>query len=127
MGSGLALRRSFEKTPLAPARAGAIATAMALTTIVCPRCAHCGHVAANSLPRMLRCHACGHAELCRQGRQMIRARYIEDDDREVADRVVDDSPRCAAAYACTAPPPAAETKAHATSARDRGCLTIDDN
>lgn len=91
MGSGLALRRSSEKTPLAPARAGAIPTAMALTTIVCPRCAHCGHVAANSLPRMLRCHASGHAELCRQRRQMIRARYIEDDDEEVADRVVDDS------------------------------------
>jgi hypothetical protein len=67
---------------------------MALAEIVCVCCAHRGHVAANTLPRILRCRACRVAKLVRRASKTIKATYIDDgsdDDTPTLCRYVDDS------------------------------------
>ena len=86
---------------------------MALTVIVCPGCSHHGYVPAGALRRVLRCHACGHAHMVRKGKQVVRARYVEEDESLpiMPNRYVDDS------YAdSTAPRPATQAGARAGGA-----------
>jgi hypothetical protein len=59
-----------------------IGRTMALIEIICPNCRHSGHVGAATLPRVLRCFACGETHLADKGRQVVRSRlayYVDDD------------------------------------------------
>ena len=55
----------------------AIPSAMPLLEIACSACDHHGYIASHQLPRMLKCFACGHVELVRDGGRRIRSTDAE--------------------------------------------------